>query len=202
MSFALVAFLGLVPWPGLRSTFDGWVFGLSRRTLTAGPFGQGPSVRLRERAYLEDQPDLDPSWTLVAVFDERPPGSDRDPQIWLNPRRVSWLPFVMASAVLIALAGRPRRTAISVGLTLGVVLLLSVLWNHSILWSARVRLFPTDAPPWLLAALHWIYEGWIGPTGSRLLEGVGLGVAIHAIGVWVSGRASPPRSGGVRSTKL
>jgi hypothetical protein len=121
------------------------------------------------------------SWTVALTL--RVDGVREAQSLLLNPRRMLWLPWLVALTAIAGLARGPARV-------LRESLLASVLvagWALACVWLTAAWVFASvpglvyTLDPALHAALHTTYGALVGPPSARYWVGLIVALAVHAL---------------------
>jgi hypothetical protein len=121
-----------------------------------------------------------PSWTVALTL--RVDGVHEVHSLLLNPRRMLWLPWLVALTLTAALAREPVRAleqALAVSVLVAGWALLGV-WLTAVWVFASVPGLVYTLGPSAHAAVHALYEGLVGPPGARYVAGLVAAAAVHA----------------------
>lgn len=158
-------------------------------------FGSGGRVTLAPSARgAELGAERSASWTVALTL--RVDGVREAQSLVLNPRRMLWLPWLVAVTATVGLAEGPVRAAWQ-GLFASVVVML---WTVLCVWCTAVWVFASvpglvyTLGPMTHALLNAAYEGLVGPPTARYLAGLVAAIAAHALGLALESRQWKPRA--------
>jgi hypothetical protein len=141
-----------------------------------------------------------PSWTVALTL--RVDGVHEAHSLRVNPRRMLWLPWLLALTLTAALAREPVRAlreALAVSALVAGWALLGV-WLTAVWVFASVPGLVYTLGPAAHAAVHALYEGLVGPPGARYVAGLVAAALVHAVAIFWERRA--PRAASARRSAL